>query len=84
MFETKLKEKIKGLILFLIFYSIAYIIGFAAVINVDNVALKLFLFDITATIVIYLLSLPIKNSSLYDAYWSLTPFVMITYLLIKI
>ena len=64
-------------------YLIAYAIGFLAVINVDNVALKLFLFDIIATIVIYLLSLTIKNSSLYDAYWSLTPFVMVTYLLIK-
>lgn len=83
MFETKLKEKIQGLIIFLIFYLIAYVIGFAAVINVNNVALKLFLFDIIATIVIYLLSLTIKNSSLYDAYWSLTPFVMITYLLIR-
>lgn len=80
--DDKNKNKILGLLLFSVFYIAAYIIGYFSSFLISNLILRLFIFDIVATFVIYLLSLPIKNSSLYDAYWSLTPFVMATYLLI--
>ena len=37
--------------------------------------------DVIATCVIYSLSVVIKNTSLYDPYWSFTPWVMATYLM---
>ncbi|MCQ2427977.1 MAG: DUF1295 domain-containing protein [Clostridia bacterium] len=43
----------------------------------DRLLLHLFVFDIVATVVIYIFSCIIHNASLYDAYWSLTPFVML-------
>ena len=79
--NEKVKNKIIGLLLFAFFYAVAYLIGYYCSTFVKELTLRLFVFDVAATLVIYLLSLPIKNSSLYDAYWSLTPFVMITYLL---
>ena len=79
--NEKVKNKIIGLLLFAFFYAVAYSIGYYCSTFVKEFTLRLFVFDVAATLVIYLLSLPIKNSSLYDAYWSLTPFVMITYLL---
>ena len=80
--NEKIRNKIFGLLLFAVFYIAAYVIGYFSAYYIDELILRLFIFDIVATLVIYLLSLPIKNSSLYDAYWSLTPFVMATYLLI--
>lgn len=82
MNNQKRKEKIVGLLIFLVFYLVSYVIGFFVGNLLEDIRLKLFVFDIVATFLIYLLSLPIKNSSLYDAYWSLTPFVMVTYLLV--
>ena len=80
--DVKVRNKIYGLLLFALFYAIAYVIAFFAAATIQNIILRLFVFDIAATVIIYLLSLPIHNSSLYDAYWSLTPFVMLTYLVI--
>ena len=80
--NEKIRNKIFGLLLFAVFYIAAYVIGYFSAFYIDELILRLFIFDIVATLVIYLLSLPIKNSSLYDAYWSLTPFVMATYLLV--
>lgn len=44
--------------------------------------LKTLVFDVVSTIVIWIFSLILKNSSIYDAYWSLTPFVILTYFLL--
>lgn len=40
---------------------------------------KLFIADVTATFVIWLFSLGFKNSSFYDAYWSVAPMVFVFY-----
>lgn len=80
--NKRMKAKLQDLLLFALFYVIAYLAAWLITFRVEQLLLRLFLFDIVATVIIYLLSLPIKNPSLYDAYWSLTPFVMLTYLLL--
>jgi len=76
-----METKTKDLFLFLSFYLIAYTAGFFSVFFTSfPLELKFFLFDIIATLVIWIISLFIHNSSLYDAYWSLTPMVMLIWL----
>ena len=82
MTEIKFKEKYIDLLIFFLFYLISYVIGYFSSFYIENTILRLFVFDVISTFIIYLLSLVIKNSSLYDAYWSLTPWVMLTYLII--
>lgn len=76
------KGKALDLLLFLFLYILAYGIGYASSFYIGEMLFRLFIFDVVATTAIYLFSLPLHNSSLYDAYWSLTPFVMLTYLLV--
>lgn len=78
-----MKSKLFGLLLFLFFYLISYITSYYITMNIDNLLLRLFVFDIIATTIIWILSLIIKNSSLYDAYWSITPMILTTYLLLN-
>lgn len=79
---TKKKDKIIGLFIFFIFYFLSYVMGYIIGDFLTDIRLKLLIFDIVATFMIYLFSLTIKNSSLYDAYWSLTPFMMLLYLFV--
>lgn len=75
------KNKVLDLTLFLIIYIFSYAIGFLSAFSINNILLKTFVFDIVSTVVIWIFSLILKNSSIYDAYWSLTPFVILTYAL---
>ena len=77
-------KKLKGLLLFLLFYLIAYGVGYLVSLPLDNLILKGAIFTLVATAIIYGLSLIIANSSLYDPYWSLTPIVIFTYLLFNV
>lgn len=76
------KNKVIDLTLFLIIYIFAYAIGFFSCFIIENMLLKTLVFDVVSTIVIWIFSLILKNSSIYDAYWSLTPFVILTYFLL--
>lgn len=76
------KNKVIDLTLFLIIYIFAYAIGFLSSLIIENMLLKTLVFDVVSTIVIWIFSLILKNSSIYDAYWSLTPFVILTYVLL--
>lgn len=82
MDKIKFKEKCIDLLIFFLFYLISYVSGYFSSFYIENIILRLFVFDIISTVIIYFFSLIIKNSSLYDAYWSLTPLVMLTYLII--
>ena len=64
-------------------YAVAYGAGYAACFAIDNVVLQMFVFDVAATVVTFVFSLILKNSSVYDAYWSLTPMVMSIWLFIS-
>lgn len=61
---------------FFVMYLLSYEAGAFACRYFDNIMLKCFIFDTAATVMIFIFSVSLKNSSVYDAYWSLTPMVM--------
>ncbi len=63
-------------------YILSYCVGFLCVLEVDNLVLRCFIFDSVATVVVFAFSVIHKNSSVYDPYWSLTPFVITIYLFV--
>ncbi len=75
-------KKTKDLIIILGIYILAYAIGVIPFLFIENVILKVFVFDVTATFITFLFSVILKNSSVYDAYWSLTPMVISVWLFI--
>ncbi len=74
------KRKSRGLFLFFLFYVIAYACGYFASFWIANIIWRLAFFDFVATLIIWIISLILKNSSVYDLYWSLTPWVILLYL----
>lgn len=74
------RKKIKDLLLILLMYLASYAAGFAISFNIENIILKFFVFDILATVIIFIFSVIFNNSSIYDPYWSLTPLVMLVWL----
>lgn len=77
-------RKTKDLLIITGIYLLAYVVGYLSVLNIDNIMLKLFLFDVIATILCYAFSVIKANSSVYDAYWSLTPMFMSFWLFISL
>lgn len=82
----KIQSKKKGLLIIYGFYLISYLLSGLCLYLLRNIvtsiALQLLTFTLVATLFVFLCSLVVKNTSVYDLYWSLTPQVMITYLLI--
>lgn len=76
-------SKAFGLFLFYSIYLVVYIISFFSSIWIDNLILSMLFFDVVATVLIWFISLFLHNSSLYDAYWSLTPMIFMIYLFVK-
>lgn len=76
-------EKLKSVLLIVVMYFISYFIGLCSFYIKTNFLFQLFLFDFFATIVIFIFSIFVKNSSLYDPYWSVTPLVMSVICIIK-
>lgn len=77
MKDRLLSSRFAGAALFSIIYAAAYLIGFVAGSAAETFIIRMLIFDLTATVIIWAVSLLIRNSSLYDAYWSLTPMVMV-------
>lgn len=82
MREKLFNNKILGIFFITIVYVVAFISSYFLSFWIENLLLKLFFIDILATIIIWLISLFIKNSSLYDPYWSVTPMIFVIYMLI--
>lgn len=64
------------------FTAVVYAVAFAAGLFVwrrvgDGMALRVFVADIAATLVLYFVSLFIQNASVYDPYWSVAPVVIL-------
>lgn len=76
-------KKLRDLFIIAIIYAAAYGVGYAACFAIDNIILKMFVFDIAATMVTFIFSLILRNSSVYDAYWSLTPMVISIWLFVS-
>lgn len=71
-------NKIVSLIIVLTIYAIALVGGyfFAQIFNV-HAFWKLFIMDVFATVIVYITSVILKNTSVYDPYWSFVPWVLI-------
>ncbi len=61
-------------------YLLAFAVGYIPCIWIEDLMLRCFVFDVVATVVTFVFSVILKNSSVYDAYWSLTPAVISIYL----
>lgn len=77
--KTKAKKK-RDLLAITLIYILAFGVGYWGCRMIQNVILKYFLFDVIATVVTFLFSVILKNSSVYDAYWSVAPMVMSVWL----
>lgn len=75
-------KKLRDLAIICAIYLIAVGAGIAACFAVPGTMLKFFVFDLTATVVTFIFSLALHNSSVYDPYWSLVPMVMSVWLFV--
>lgn len=73
-------KKIRDLFIIALIYIFAYGVGIASCFFIPNVMLRFFVFDVVATVVTFVFSVIFRNSSVYDAYWSLTPMIMSVWL----
>ena len=73
------KSRLFGLIIMLFIYALAVVIGIIIFISFHGLSLipGLFAADIAATLFVWIAGLFLKNSSVYDPYWSVAPVIMI-------
>ena len=76
-----MKNKYLSLAFVYLLYAIAFVGGYFSSIWIDSIYYQIAFMDIISTVIIWLFSIVLKNTSLYDPYWSLTPWVIATYLL---
>lgn len=69
----------KSFLLIALFYLVALAIGYLSFLYlpIQNDILRIAAADVIATVIIFICSISVKNSSVYDAYWSVLPMVMI-------
>lgn len=81
-----MKNKIYSIVILLLIYLFTIITGlFGYKLLPDwNVLLKIFLFDVFCTLIIWIFSVIFKNSSIYDPYWSIMPMIIVPLYMIKI
>ncbi len=72
-------KKARGLIIIASIYAFTIIVAVSLFIYLplESVIAKIVIADIVATLVIYIFSTLLRNSSVYDPYWSVAPMVMI-------
>ena len=71
-------NKIISLVIILLIYIIAGVIGYFTYIYLPfEFYFKLLIADIVSTVVVFIFSLILKNASCYDAYWSVLPMVVV-------
>lgn len=81
--KTKLfNNKCWGIILIAVIYILVLGVSYLLSFWINEQLLKLLFIDIVATILIWIISLLIHNSSLYDPYWSITPTLFVIYMMI--
>jgi steroid 5-alpha reductase family enzyme len=74
-------NKISGLIICLLAYLTAIFVCylFGSVFYGSNIILYAFILDILATLTVFLISMLVNNSSIYDPYWSIAPPIIFIY-----
>jgi len=77
------QSKIKSIIIILLIYFVACLIGIYTffIFKDYSMLLRLFGADVAATIIVWFFSVIFKNSSVYDPYWSVLPIVLFALLI---
>ena len=81
-----MSKKVKGLLILLFSYIIAFIIGLLTFIILENkvhIMVNLLISNVISTIVIWIIGIFFKSASIYDPYWSIQTPVIYLCLLIK-
>lgn len=83
-----MNKKTKGLLILLIIYVLAYIVGLLSFIILENYTnineiLNLFIADAIATTFVFLIGIILKTASVYDPYWSVQTIMIYISLMIK-
>ena len=74
-------SKFSSLAICFVIYLLAFYFSFILLPEaINNIWLKITIWHIYATLFVYLGSLILKNSSLYDPFWSVAPLVIVIYL----
>lgn len=80
-YNTVMEKKVFALLLILILYAAAFAAAAGVIIllnnYIDSAILLLFIGDVVATVVVWLFGVIIKNSSVYDPYWSVQPLCVV-------
>lgn len=82
MINKLFNNKWLGIIFIAIVYLVVYVGSYFLSFWINDQLLKLFFIAIVATVFIWIISLFIHNSSLYDPYWSTTPLAFIIYTMV--
>ncbi len=74
----KTDKKIFSITIIMLIYIVSFCIAYFIFLRLpfNNIILKFLVCDIIATFIVYLGSLLLKNSSVYDPYWSISPMIM--------
>ncbi len=81
-----MSKKVKGLLILLFSYIIAFVIGLLTFIILENkvhIMVNLLISNIVSTIIIWIIGIFFKSASIYDPYWSIQTPVIYLCLLIK-
>lgn len=78
-----MQAKTKGLLVNLLLYAAAFAIGAVPFSLIDDLLLAEAVFTAAATMVIFLVTCFIPDTSLYDPYWSVAPVVMLLLAMVK-
>ena len=78
-----MQAKTKGLLVNLLLYAVAFAIGAVPFSLIDDLLLAEAVFTAAATMVIFLVTCFIPDTSLYDPYWSVAPVVMLLLAMVK-
>lgn len=79
----KVKSKILSSAIIFIIYLLAFIVTYLVFpnLNYTESMVNVFIADVVATIIIFIFSIFFSNSSVYDAYWSVAPPIIVIYLM---
>ena len=78
-----MSEKNKGLLVNILLYLIAYVAGLIVFYLIDNILVAEAALTATSTLIIFIITCFIKDTSLYDPYWSVAPVIMVLAAMIK-
>ena len=80
MIKNKLLSQILCVVIYIISFYIAFILTPE---TIESIWLKILIWHLYATLFIYIGSVILNNSSLYDPFWSVAPVPIVIYLAVK-